>query len=280
MVRIVTAVIVLMALSGCGPVSPPPPGASAKPETIVSLNPCLDAMLVETADPAQIAALSHYSRDAASSSIPQSVARRFDVTGGTVEEVIILSPDLVVAGSFLAPATQAALERLGIRVETFGIAQTVADSIEQVRHLGDVTGNTAAAQRLARSIKRAVADAAPPSGAPRPSAVLWQPGGIVPGEEALVSELLSIAGFENQTAARGLGQADYLSLEEVLADPPDLLLIAGDETGQEHPVLDKLPQTRRVRFDPSLLYCGGLTIPAALERLTAIREELLAGRGA
>ncbi|NVD44069.1 ABC transporter substrate-binding protein [Qipengyuania atrilutea] len=279
--RTLSAVLALMALTGCSSASAPPPSVMLeKPSAIVSLNPCLDAMLLETADPAQIAALSHYSRDAASSSIPQSVARRFDVTGGTAEEVVALSPDLVVAGSFIAPATQAALERLGMRVETFGIARTVGRSVEQVRRVGEVTGNASAAERLAGRIERAVEDAAPPAGAKKPSAVLWQPGGIVPGEEALVSELLTIAGFENHAAARGLGQADYLSLEEVLADPPDLLLIAGEETGQEHPVLDKLPNTRRARFDPSLLYCGGPTIPAALERLKTIRGELLAERGA
>mgnify|MGYP000355960308 CR=1 FL=1 len=35
----------------------------------VSLNPCLDALLVEIAAPRQILALSHYSRDASSSSL-------------------------------------------------------------------------------------------------------------------------------------------------------------------------------------------------------------------
>lgn len=236
--------------------------------TIVSLNPCNDAVLAEVAAPGQLLAISHYSQDPRASSMDVAEARRFAVTGGTVEEVLALDPDIVVAGSFLAPATRAALDDLGVRVETFGIAANVEDSVAQVRRLAEIAGDVQAGERLVERIETA----AEPIVGPAIDAVLWQPGGIVPGKRQLVSDLLRRAGFANQSAARGLGQADYLSLEEVAADPPEVLLVAGSERGQQHPLLDSLPDMKRADFDTRLLYCGGPTIIAAMDRLSEVRS--------
>lgn len=274
--RFLTLLAALL-LAGCGDAG----SAQRAPQaalTVVSLNPCIDAVLVEVADPRQVLALSHWSRDPASSSVPQEVARRYRVTGGTVEEVLALKPDLVLASSFLDPATRNALDDLGLRVETFGIADTVVASTKQVRRIAALTGHPAAGERLVRRMEAALAKAAPPAGQQPVDAVLWQPGGIVPGQGTLITELLRRTGFADGAAARSYRQADYLPLEAVLADPPELLLVAGSEAGQVHPVLDKLPGTRRERLDPALLYCGGPTVIRAAERLGTLRRSMDTGR--
>lgn len=261
-------------LAGCA--APPPERAGGARPTIVSLNPCTDAILAEVADPAQLLAVSHYSHDPRATSMPLADARRFRATGGTVEEVLALDPDVVVGSSFMAPATRGALDRLGMRVETVGIATTVADSVEQVRALAAIAGHPERGEALVGRIEAALdtaLDTARGDGPPA-AAILWQPGGIVPGQGELVSELMRRAGFTNQSAARGFAQADYLSLERLLADPPRVLLVAGEERGQAHPALGHLPGMRREAFDPSLLYCGGPTIIRAAARLSAIRRSL------
>ncbi|GMM92982.1 ABC transporter substrate-binding protein [Qipengyuania sp. MTN3-11] len=267
MIRLAAAAV--LALTGCArPAVPPVASQGEGRPTIVSLNPCTDAILAELMGPERLLAISHYSQDPRATSMDIARARRFRATGGTVEEVLALDPDVVVASSFLAPATRAALEELGIAVTTVGIAASVDDSIAQIRQLADLSGEQAAGERLAAR----VAAAARPVAGPRRTAVLWQAGGIVPGGDALVSELLDRAGFDNHTAARGLGQASYLPLEQVLADPPDLLLVAGSEVGQSHPALERVPDMRRARFDPSLVYCGGPTIIRAMQRLRELRR--------
>ena len=105
-------------------------------------------------------------------------------------------------------------------------------------------------------------------------AALWQPGGIVPGEQSLLADLLHRTGFASYAARRGMAQGDYLSLEQVVADPPQVLLVAGSEAGQRHPVLDALPGMVRVHFDTRLLYCGGPTIVDAAARLAQIRGSM------
>jgi iron complex transport system substrate-binding protein len=251
--------------------APPAPAPRVHP-TIVSLNPCTDAILAEVADPAQILAVSHYSHDPRGTSMDLARARRFRATGGTVEEVLALDPDVVVGSSFMDPATRGALDGLGMRVETVGIASTVAESEAQVRQLAQVAGHPERGEALVARIEAALTAAR--SHVPPVPAILWQPDGIVPGDVALVSELMRRSGFTNASAARGMGQADYLSLERLLSDPPQVLLVAGSERGQHHPVLARLPQMQRASFDPALLYCGGPTIVRAVERLAAIRDRL------
>lgn len=237
---------------------------------IVSLNPCLDAILVQIADPDQILALSHYSRDAASSSMALSVAEQFAFTGGTVEEVIAHQPDVVLASSFVAPATRAAFARFGVRVESFDSPNSVEASIAQVRELATLIGVEVAGELLVQEIAAATEVG---SNEQAVSAVLWQSGGIVPGEKQLISELIRTAGFSSHSQAIGLEQADYLSLEQVLADPPDIVLVAGKSRAQLHPALAGA-DIHVVSFDPALFYCGGPSIPRAMNRLREIREGL------
>ena len=263
----------VLLLAACAQGGADAPTIGGRP-TIVSLNPCTDAILAEVAAPGQLLAISHYSKDPRSTSMDTAVASGYAATGGTVEEVLALDPDVVVAGSFLAPATRTALEDLGMTVATFGIASDVSASLGQIRELAALAGNPRGGERLVKRIETALADAAPHNGR-KIEVLLWQPGGIVAGEQSLVSDLLARTGFANAAPARGLSQADYVALEEVVAAPPDLLLVAGGELGQNHRVLDKLPGMRRERFDTSLMYCGGPTIIRAADRLAAIRRAAL-----
>jgi iron complex transport system substrate-binding protein len=271
--RLLVAAFSLALTAACAPAAsdnaPPKDGSPDDLPTFVSLNPCLDAILVDIAAPGQIAALSHYSRDPGSSSLSPGLADRFKVTGGTAEEVLALQPDIVLASSFIAPATRAALERVGLRVETFGSPATAEQSAAQVRRMAQLAGRADQGESLVQEML------APP---PRPpadpvSVLLWQPGQIVAGEMTLVAEHLRWAGFVSHSQTMGLDQADYVSLETLLADPPDVLLIAGDQPGQRHPLLDNLKGTLIAGFAPDLLYCGGPVIARARARLMDVRAQ-------
>ena len=256
-------------LAGCAAPPPERTGGGDLP-TIVSLNPCTDAILAEVADPAQVLAISHYSHDPAATSLSLDDARRFRATGGTVEEVLALDPDIVVGSTFMDPATVKAFARLGVRVEMVGIASTVTDSKAQVEQLAAVAGEPGKGRALVGRIDAALAATA--HGGPPVSTVLWQDGGIVPGEGTLVSELMAHTGLASHSAARGMQQADYLSLELLLADPPELLLVAGNERAQSHPALTQSGEMRTAPFASNLLYCGGPSIIGAVDRLQEIQS--------
>lgn len=277
-----------LALAACARVVPADgAGAAARGPRIVSLNPCSDAVLAQVADPAQIVALSFYSRDPQQTSMDLAQARRFPSTDGALESVVALHPDLVVASTYTPPATLAALRGLGLRVETVGIADSLETARAQVRSLAAWAGHPERGATMLAQIDRAVAAAAPPPGHVPIPTVLWEPGGLVPGQRTLVSDLMARAGFANFSAQRGLGQSERLPLERMLADPPRLILAVGADRGARapgdgpeedrllfHPALAALARTTRVPLAPNLLYCGGPTIPRLLDRLVVVRREL------
>ena len=243
---------------------------------IVSINPCLDAILVEVADPAQIAGISAYSQDPRSTSIPLAVARRFTALSGTAEEVVALRPDIVIGGAHVSPATVAALKRMRIPLVQYPVPATVDVSVAQVRALAAVAGHPARGVALARRIAAA---AAPARLRPVP-ALIWGAGGLVPGAGTLPDELLRRAGFSNSSAAYGLAQWDILPLEYLVARPPRVLLSTGlADVGGE-----RLARHRAVRrlgaritvapFAARLMNCGGPSIIAAMARLRAIRQKV------
>ncbi|WP_394727478.1 ABC transporter substrate-binding protein [Altererythrobacter sp. GH1-8] len=270
-----TAVAAAVATMSCVPAGNRESDAAAlRAPRYISLNPCVDAMLVNVAEPYQVLAISHYSHDPASSSLAPDVVSQFASTGDTVEELLARDPDVVLASSFVAPATRQAMQELGIILRTFSSPTSIAESQAQIRYVGDLVYRAERAAELAVEIDRAVARGRPAADQRAISTVLWQPGEIVPGEGTLISELLREAGFASHSAALGMGQADYLPLETLLANPPELLLIAGQSRGQLHPALAELEGTRVETLDPALLYCGGPTIIKAMERLVEIREQM------
>ena len=257
----------LLVLGGCAPDD----RADGPRPTIVSLNPCSDAILSRVTRPGQLLAVSHFSHSPRATSMPLEEARRFPATGGTVEEVLALDPDIVVGDPFMAPATRASFERLGIRVETVDIASSPAASLGQVRQLAALAGAPEQGERLVDEIETALKETRRAGVVP---ALLWQQGGLVGGDGSLVAAMLAHTGFASHAAARGMGQGAYLPLEQVLADPPQVILAAGSERMLRHPALRALEGVRYERIDPALLYCGGPTIPRLARRLAEVKEAL------
>lgn len=251
--------------------------ALAGPRKIVSINPCIDAVLVEVADPAQILAISHYSQDPRATSIPLARAQAFAATSGTAEEVVALRPDLVLAGAHVSPSTLAALKRLGVPVATFGVPSTIAESLAQVRAIAAAVGKPARGEALAARIEAAAARARAGASGPAVPALIWQGSGLVPGKDTLADELLRTAGFRNMSADYGLKQWDVLPLEHLAARPPRVLLsdAAGRDRMTSHRVLRRYEgRIARARFDERLLSCAGPVIIRALDRLAQVRAGL------
>ncbi len=243
---------------------------------VVSINPCVDAVLRHVADPAQIVGISHYSQDARATSVPLGWAGRFHATSGTAEEVVALRPDIVLAGPHVEPATIAALKRMRIALVQYPVAESVPDSMAQVRAIAAATGHADRGDALAARI----AAAAVPARVSPVGALVWQGSGLVPGKGTLTDDLLGRAGFRNMSAAYGLKRWDVLPLEYLVADPPRVLLSSApagvtDDRMTGHPAVQRLRKHITVAAYPTrLMNCGGPTIVAAMARLRQVRKGL------
>ena len=79
--------------------------ALAEAPRIASINVCTDQLLLALADPQQILGLSPYSRDAVRSWAAKDAAK-YPRLSGEAEDILVLKPDLVVAGRVTRRATR------------------------------------------------------------------------------------------------------------------------------------------------------------------------------
>lgn len=254
--------------------------AQAEVHRVVSLNPCLDVILVNVADRDQIAALSHFSRDKNTSTIAD-LAVTFPMSRESAEEVISFSPDLVLTSRHSSLATRNALRRVDIKTELFTEPQAVAESIAQVRTVAALVNRVDRGEALVARIEAALAAAAPAPEAPRLSALIFQSNGFSTGGDTLVNEMLGRTGFTNVANRYGLTGWGNIPLERIIADPPQVLLagaiVADMPTWADrilrHPALrDMEGRMKRATFPDRLLFCGGPVLIESARALAAARN--------
>lgn len=257
---------------------------SGEPRRIVSLNPCLDALLVHLADRGRIAGISRLSRDPQASTIA-ALAATLPVTGETAEEVLLLRPDLVLASTHTSAATRRALERMGVEVLALGAPATVAESLSQVRTLAARIGRPERGETLCTRINAAVDGAAAP-GRRRPEMLVLLSGGLAAGPGSLPDDLLRRLGISNAAGRLGLSGWTPAPLEVLLAAPPEVLVRAQGGSGPDRPdrltrhsALSRLGDRVLLADIPErLLFCGGPSIVEAAGRLASIRDQALRRR--
>ncbi len=259
---------------------------AAPPQRIVSINLCADELLIALADPDQIASLSIYATDPQLSFVAdQAAAFRHDA--GEAETVVDLHPDLVLAGRYTKRATRDMLSALGYRVELLDPANSIADSIDQIREVSALVGHPERGEALIAEIVAARdRAAAAASGGARPTAAVYQRRGYVTGGETLTSDLLAAVGLANAGGELAGRTGGFVRLERLIADPPDFLIVSTPSVRPEdqgeallaHPALATLfPANKRLVVPERLTVCGGPSLPAALDRLASETRRVLAG---
>ena len=262
----------------------PGPKPGQKPGRIVSLNPCVDAILVKVADRGRIAAISHYSHDPASSSLGPE-ARTYPITYGSAEEILALRPDLVLSTRYAPAATRAALAKLNIETELFDVPESVEASEAQVRRIAGLVGHPERGEALVQRIEAALAAAAPRPGERRLSALVFEAGGFASARGTLTDELMRRCGFDNAAPRYGLKRTGNVPLERLIADPPQVLLAGEAQPGAptwadrviRHPALASVAhRMHRASFPQRLTHCGGPVIIEAAAMLARARREAAA----
>jgi iron complex transport system substrate-binding protein len=249
---------------------------------IASINLCTDQLLVTLADPAQILGLSPYSRDRARS-WDAAKAAQFPKLSGEAEDVLVLKPDVVVAGRFTKRATRELLKEKGLRVVEFDAARSLDDVKKQIRQMGDLVQHP---ERAATEIKRLDASIAHAREvvSRKPYRVLaLSRRGWVSGGDSLTSSLLATAGLNNAATDLGYKLGGFASLEVIVSLQPDFLLVSngGDFAEDEgtafmlHPALERFyPASKRLVIPEKLTVCGGPLLAEALDRLASELERV------
>ena len=127
-----------------------PAGAGSdlpKPKRIVSLNLCIDQILLDLVPRERIGGVSFLAADPSMSLVAEE-AKALPSVRGSAEEILALDPDLVLAGEYTTAATVDLLRRLGQRVEIVPMATSFAQIRDVVLLMGQLTGEEQRAQTL------------------------------------------------------------------------------------------------------------------------------------
>lgn len=268
--------VLLLGVAVAGAQERPPAAAPPqRPQRIVSLNMCADQYLIALADREQVAALTRYARDPNLSWFAAE-AQDWPVTTGSGEEVLALAPDLIIDTPFRQHDTSELLAPFAIPTLQLGAARNFDEIVAQTRAVAAAIGHPERGERLVAEMEAALAGLPAPPAGERPVAVHYQRRGFVTGTETLLDEIMARAGLRNLAELLGRPYLARVSLEEILAAEPDLLLLSREDAGVQdlgtelllHPALQaRYPEGRRLVLSQAATVCGGPSYPAAARSL-------------
>jgi iron complex transport system substrate-binding protein len=250
------------------------PEAAAGPR-IVSMNVCTDQLLIPLADPEQILGLSRFSRDAFQSFAADD-AGRYRILSGGAEDILVIKPDIVVAGLFDKRSTRELLREKGLHLAEFAVPRNLDEVKAQIREMGDVVGHPDRANAEIVRLDDAIARARQAVAVRRYRVLPLSRRGWVAGSDSLLSSLLAETGLFNAAADLGITFGGFASLEAIVNLKPDLIVVseAGDRAADDggafllHPALERFyPPSRRIIIPDRLTVCGGVGLADALDEL-------------
>lgn len=200
------------------------------PQRVVSVNLCTDQLALGLAGPDQLISVSRLAHDPDSSSMVQA-ARGVPANGSGAEEVFLLRPDLVLAGTFTAASTVQMLRDLGVQVEVFAPARSLSDVPKLIAQMGKALGRETVAAAQIAAFETAL-DEMRTKSANRPRAALYYVNSYTSGDRTLAGDILTAAGFDNIATEAGLTYGGTLPLEQLILLAPDVIIQGRDYPGQ------------------------------------------------
>ena len=226
----VLAVLAVICLGAVGVV---PPALAIPPQRVVSINLCTDQLAMLMAGPGQLHSVSFLAREEGTSMLIDE-ARRYPGNHGQAEEVFLMRPDLVLAGTYTARASVALLKRLGFQVEQFPPANDFDDIRQHIARIGELLGREQRAAELIAQLDAGLAELAALPASDK-VAVSYSSNSYVTGSGTLSDSVMKAAGVENMAAKRGIVGGARVPLEMLLAAQPDLVVTG--TTAYDRPAL-------------------------------------------
>ncbi len=254
------------------------------PKRIVSTNLCTDQFVLALADRDEIAGVSRAGQDQYYSPLAAKAGGLPSHRGGA-EEIVMMRPDLVVAGAYTRRDTVYLLDRLSVPVLNIPSVDRIKDLFPQIKRVADAIDHSgrgeALSKRLLEKYQDFVASEELATGA------LYRPGGYTVGGQSIVDDVMKVAGLGNAGADLGISGEGRLALEQLVMSPPDFLIIDSLRPDRpslsrqilEHPALAKLPDVNStLQFPVRYWLCATpSTIEGASLLAKLVRQKLSIG---
>ena len=247
---------------------------------IVSINLCLDALLIKLVEPARVDSLYYLSANPQFSSVAAQ-AKAYNLNHGLAEDIVPRNPDLILAGEYSSLELRVLLKKLGFRVEVLPLPRDLNDISTHIRRFGDLVDRVKEAEIMAQAMEQKLVqlDALQKNSAPI-TGFWYSSNGVVVGAETLENELMTRAGFHNLALDKNIVGFKQIDLEELILARPKVLIIETSDVqafslAQEyiqHPAL-RSNNVKIIRL-PSTLSCIAPVAVDAIEDLIQQRKRL------
>ena len=262
------------------PLAQAAPNAAAVP-TVMSLDFCADQFVLKLAQTDQIISLSpqaghHFS-------YMRVHAKDFAKQRTNVENIIASQPDLLIRQWGGGPDAEARFAKRGIRVLTIPPAHDFAGIRSNIRLIAAALGQEKKGRALISEMDAKLEQlrAMTPVDSP---ALYFTPGGVTAGQKTMVHSIMAAAGLRNIAAEAGALYWPSLSLEKLIAAPPELIVTGyvRDNPDEDinhwsltrHPaLLEILSQVRAIHLGTDSSVCAAwFAADAALDLRAQLNE--------
>ncbi len=242
----------------------------AKPSRVISMNLCSDELVLRLADRSNIAAITSSSLVPDISSVVD-LAQGLTTTKGTLEEVITLDPDLVIAGRYDSQKINI-LKKLGINVMSVGIAKNFDDLKKNIREIASVLEEEEKGDALIKDMDNRLKKIQNQKTSPV-NGVFYRTGGLTAGEDSIINDMMVSAGVNNIATQFSTRSARHIEMENLIIGNPELIIFSNYKIDAPtvrralltHPAIRKgFSGLREVYLPSQYLICGSpATIDAA-----------------
>jgi iron complex transport system substrate-binding protein len=233
---------------------------------IVSQTVGTDELLIALAEPEQIAALSHLSRDSVYSAVAEEAKAYLQLESGDLETILKYRPTLVLGADFSRMELLQQVENAGVRVMRFTCYETLEDAYSNLRLLARELGPRAEfkAERIIESCEQRVAKLQQRlAGRERVRVIAPSTYGVIGGAGTTFQDLCNHAGAENLASTLGgLVGHEAPPIEQMLNWPIEQVVLAGESVSQAlrpyeklppYPFIEAIKQRRVVLIEPYML---------------------------
>ena len=259
------------------------------PQRVVSINLCTDELAILLSKPGQLVSVTTLVKDPQLSRYWQ-LAKRYRSHKVSLEQIISLKPNLVLASQYTPKAIRQRLIRLGYRLYILPEAKTISQVKKNIIALGVQLGNKDKADRLVTKIERQLNAFDSVSRVKKNKLLdilIYLPGGTSRSDKGLLNQLVEKAGMRNLAIKKGYSGWHPVSIEQLLRWDPDFLMVIQTESSARsvakelltHPAIQYYQkQNRLIAIPTQWISCGNPSMVKTLNRLTRFRERFLLER--
>jgi len=209
-------------------------------------------------------------------------AKGIKANHGLAEDILLMKPDLILAGTYTSRPAVFLLKRLGFNIIELPVARNLDDIRQNIKTIANAVGEVEKGEQLLADFNQRLAKELAAQPKQRPVAVFFRENGYTTGGNTLANTILETAGFINLATQLGISGSGHLSLETLIVENPDMI-ISGKQRSEkgsiarsafQHPAFKKfIAQKQIINISDPLWVCGTPFVLDAIEHLITMHQQ-------